>query len=43
MLDMYCFQRGQSGIMVGPDHAERSAAYDDATDVPDDPSIRDEP
>lgn len=30
MLDMYCFQRLQSGIMVGPDHADRSAAYDDA-------------
>ena len=30
MLDMYCFQRHRSGIMVGPDHADRSAAYDDA-------------
>lgn len=28
LLDMYCFQRLQSGIMVGPSHAERSAALD---------------
>lgn len=30
MLDMYCFQRLSSGIMVGPSHAERSAANDAA-------------
>lgn len=29
-LDMYCFQRGRSGVMVGPSHAERSAANDAA-------------
>lgn len=29
-LDMYCFQRLQSGIMIGPDHAARSAAFDEA-------------
>jgi hypothetical protein len=28
MLDMYCFQRLSRGIMVGPSHAERSAAND---------------
>jgi hypothetical protein len=37
MLDMYCFQRLQSGIMVGPDHADRSAAYDEAVDSEDGP------
>ena len=30
MLAMYCFQRLTSGIMVGPHHAERTAANDDA-------------
>jgi hypothetical protein len=30
MLDMYCFQRLSSGIMIGPSHVERSAANDDA-------------
>lgn len=29
-LDMHCFQRGSSGVMVGPDHAARSAANDAA-------------
>lgn len=29
-VGMYCFQRGSSGIMVGPSHAERSAANDAA-------------
>lgn len=35
-LDMYCFQRGSSGIMIGLDHTERSAAHDAAhrTDPP---------
>ena len=32
LLDMYCFQRLASGIMVGPSHAERTAANDDAHD-----------
>jgi len=30
MLDMYCFQRLSSGIMIDPSHAERSAANDAA-------------
>jgi len=30
LLDMYCFQRLRSGIMVGPSHAKRSAALDAA-------------
>lgn len=29
-IDMYCFQRLPSGIMVGPTHAQRSAANDAA-------------
>lgn len=29
-VDMYCFQRGSSGIMVGPSDTERSAAHDAA-------------
>ncbi|WP_204911623.1 hypothetical protein [Microlunatus spumicola] len=33
MIDLYCFQRQQSGIMIGPDHADRSAAYDEASDA----------
>jgi hypothetical protein len=32
-IDMYCFQRHQSGVMVGPSHAERSAANDAAHDA----------
>jgi hypothetical protein len=32
LLDMYCFQRRPSGIMVGPSHAERSAALDAAAE-----------
>jgi hypothetical protein len=30
LLTMYCFQRHDSGIMVGPSHAARSAALDAA-------------
>ena len=26
LLDMYCFQRGSSGVMLGPSHADRTAA-----------------
>jgi hypothetical protein len=33
MLDLYCFQRLRSGIMIGPDHADRSAAHDEAADA----------
>lgn len=29
-IDMYCFQRLRSGVMVGPSHAERSTANDEA-------------
>ena len=36
LLSMYCFQRLRSGIMVGPDHAGRSDAYDDAAAAADD-------
>ena len=32
MLEMYCFQRLTSGVMVGPSHAERTAANDQAHD-----------
>ena len=32
-LDMYCFQRGSSGIMVGPSHSARSAASDAAAEA----------
>lgn len=32
-IDMYCFQRLHSGVMVGPSHAERSAANDAAHDA----------
>lgn len=32
-IDMYCFQRLRSGIMVGPSHSERSAANDAALDA----------
>lgn len=42
MLDMYCFQRLQSGIMIGPDHADRSAAYDEAADTSDEPAAPDQ-
>ena len=38
MLSMYCFQRLRSGIMVGPDHAGRSDAYDDAAAADDLPA-----
>jgi hypothetical protein len=30
MLEMYCFQRLASGVMVGPSHTERTAANDEA-------------
>jgi hypothetical protein len=33
LLDMYCFQRRSSGIMLGPSHAERSAANDAAHEL----------
>jgi hypothetical protein len=32
-VDMYCFQRLRSGVMVGPSHSERSAANDAAHDA----------
>ena len=32
LLEMYCFQRLTSGVMVGPSHAERTAANDQAHD-----------
>lgn len=32
-LDMYCFQRGSSGLLVGPSHSERSAASDAAAEA----------
>lgn len=35
VLDLYCFQRLSSGIMVGPVHATRSAALDEAAALPD--------
>ena len=31
-IEMYCFQRLRSGVMVGPSHTERSAANDAAHD-----------
>lgn len=31
-IEMYCFQRHSSGVMVGPSHTERSAANDAAHD-----------
>ena len=30
LQDMYCFQRLRSGVMVGPSHAERTAAHNAA-------------
>ena len=35
MLDLYCLQRLRSGIIVGPDHAERSVAHDEAAAAAD--------
>jgi hypothetical protein len=32
-IDMYCFHRLRSGVMVGPSHSERSAANDAAHDA----------
>ena len=41
-IDMYCFQRLRSGVMVGPSHAEQSAANDAAHDAQrSDPRIHD--
>lgn len=36
-LDMYCFQRGSSGLMVGPSHSARSAANDAAAEARQEP------
>lgn len=35
MIEMYCFQRLRSGVMVGPSHAVRSDALDAAPEAPD--------
>ncbi|GAB2572837.1 hypothetical protein [Microlunatus antarcticus] len=35
MIDLYCFQRQRSGIMIGPDHADRSAAYEELASLTD--------
>ena len=39
LLDMYCFQRLRSGVMVGPSHAERSAAHGVAIEERPQPSL----
>jgi hypothetical protein len=40
LLDMYCFQRRSSGIMIGPSHAERSADNDAAYELATPQTIR---
>jgi hypothetical protein len=32
-IEMYCFQRLSSGVMVGPTHAQRSATNDEAQEA----------